>query len=154
MKNIGKFEIASGGAMISDPCYERGTWCQGILDHVKNGEWIAEVVERGDRIFELHANHISNPNATQNQKSLKRAEFEVGVDSGKAGIFDSKHYRDDNPLSNATGIVPYGCVSSSGYGDGSYVCYYHKNEDGEIDGIMIGFDDVSDLVRGEEKVRW
>ena len=37
-----KFEIKSGKVVLSDPCYELGTWCQGIVNNVKNGEWFAD----------------------------------------------------------------------------------------------------------------
>ena len=37
------------------------------------------------------------------------------------------------------GSMKYGCVSSSGFGDGSYVCYTIHNNDGEVIGIRIQF---------------
>lgn len=37
--------------------------------------------------------------------------------------------------------VGYGVVSSSGFGDGSYVCYTHKGSDGEIDFAFVIFID-------------
>jgi hypothetical protein len=70
----------------------------------------------------------------------------VGVDSGQAGIFDASNYRNDNVIvgmpENAhicgkldkfygaccdvtlgdvgAGVIPFGFVSSSGWGDGGY----------------------------------
>ena len=38
-------------------------------------------------------------------------------------------------------IADYGVVSSSGFGDGSYVCYTHKGSDGEIDFAFVIFID-------------
>ena len=37
--------------------------------------------------------------------------------------------------------MAYGVVSSSGFGDGSYVCYTHKGSDGEIDFAFVIFID-------------
>ena len=41
----------------------------------------------------------------------------------------------------SAGVMPYGVVSSSGFGDGSYVCYTHKGSDGEIDFAFVIFID-------------
>jgi len=46
MKNT--FEITSGVMVCSDPCYEIPTWCQGIVENVKKGTWLAGV-EKIDR---------------------------------------------------------------------------------------------------------
>ena len=34
---IGTFELTNGSVMVSDPCYDVGTWCQGELNNVKTG---------------------------------------------------------------------------------------------------------------------
>ena len=39
------------------------------------------------------------------------------------------------------GVMPFGAVSSSGFGDGSYVCYTHEGDTGEIDFAFIVFID-------------
>jgi hypothetical protein len=97
------------------------------------------------------------------------AKFEVGVDSGQAGIFDVDHYKDDSVFGNkkpkferstldesgnkwyafccdatlytkyTAGVIPYGAVSSSGFGDGGYPCIYWTDESGEIVKVAIGF---------------
>ena len=41
----------------------------------------------------------------------------------------------------SAGVMPYGVVSSSGFGDGSYVCHTHKGSDGEIDFAFVIFID-------------
>ena len=33
-----EFEIVSGTLICSDPCYDIPTWCQGIVENVKNGK--------------------------------------------------------------------------------------------------------------------
>lgn len=37
--NLGSFDVHSGELIVSDPCYSLGTWCQGKLENVRNGEW-------------------------------------------------------------------------------------------------------------------
>jgi len=92
--------------------------------------------------------------------------IDVGVDSGQCGIFDFSHYRDDKVVEGAYrltkssigaddewyglccdrtlsfykwGIIPYGVVSSSGCGDGSYDAYAVKNAAGDAIAIKIVF---------------
>lgn len=87
-------------------------------------------------------------------------DFSVSVDSGQAGVFDSAHYHDDSVSAGMpgpehdfdtvwynhccdltlgeqqAGVIP---VSSSGLGDGCYTALQHKNEQGQVDGIVILF---------------
>jgi hypothetical protein len=92
------------------------------------------------------------------------AGFEVGVDSGQAGLFDASHYQDDSIIPNpkpriysapsdiwyshccditrsplGAGVLPYGVVSSSGFGDGGYDCFICRNEYGQIIRAEIEF---------------
>ena len=39
----------------------------------------------------------------------------------------------------SAGVLPYGAVSSSGFGDGGYTCYTHADENGVIDFAFIVF---------------
>jgi transposase len=57
------FEIKSGKIVLSDPCYEAPTWCQGVIDNVKNGKWEASVDKQsfknwGERIVALYAFNV------------------------------------------------------------------------------------------------
>lgn len=161
------FLIESGKVVLSDPCYELGTWCQGIVENVKNGVWVAGVVMKRGRVSQLYAYHDS---ADIRHRLLNgHDEFLdiVGcVDSGQFGYFDHKHYRDDdsvNDLSresselicenepfysfccdrtlsnNRWGVLNYGVVSSSGYGDGSYPTNAIKGENDEYIGFCTTF---------------
>ncbi len=162
---VGEFEIVSGRAIISDPCYDIGTWCAGVLDKVMNGTWTAYIVTnehgRVDKLLAL----TGNPYRLLAWESTAAT---IGVDSGQAGIFDADHFKKDEDVSSvarlgseivcedepwysiccdrtlntehSAGVIPYGCVSSSGYGDGSYRCYIQKDNQGFIVGIQIDFD--------------
>ena len=168
---IGTFHVASGRVIVSDPCYEAGTWCQGMLERVRKGQWMCHVLLAHEGacdtcIAELIVRHVSLSRAGSASWTGERS-FEVGVDSGQAGIFDTAHYRDDRVaqaverLSHESicpdepwyslccdrtsgsemgaGVIPYGVVSSSGFGDGSYRCFTHRDREGYIIGIKIVF---------------
>ena len=47
---VGDVYIESGSVVVSDPCYTIPTWCQGIVDNVKNGRWMGfvEYSDEGD----------------------------------------------------------------------------------------------------------
>ena len=91
----------------------------------------------------------------------------VNVDSGQAGFFDLDFYQDDDAVDRSSiahdfsgwdrvtdfyktccdltqsdqkaGTIPYGVVSSSGYGNGLYGCGYHTDEDRKVDMAFISF---------------
>lgn len=94
MNKLGTFKITSGKAMITDPCYKRGTWCAGMLENVRNGDWNAYTIRSdeadwGIRNAELIAFH-SDVDGTGVR--WKKTNIDVGVDSGQAGIFDEIKY--------------------------------------------------------------
>ena len=160
---LGKFEIVTGKVLVSDPCYDKGTWCQGILNNVRKGNWTAYVRKgREGRIAQL----IAVADGEKTDKITKPTDFHIGVDSGQCGIFDSEHYQLSSdvkkvPKFNALtlnedadkwynmccdltlsevqgGVIPYGCVSSTGWGDGDYYLYT-KTKDKEIVGLRVRY---------------
>jgi len=177
---LGQFECISGRFAISDPCYTTDVWCRGELENVKKGMWNAEVWKCdagrcGKRVALLTATHAA---FRENAKGdiMETANFEVGVDSGQAGIFDAAHYRDDSVLGDYTkphydfeesgdkwyefccdktlakaqaGVIPYGVVSCSGFGDGDYVCTYCVDSNGETVKVTITFI-TEDVDEGED----
>jgi len=176
MKN--EFEIVSGKMVISDPCYTIPTWCQGVVERVKNGTWVADVEkveswgERVSVLFALNKEALrENPILEDTLRNGwgKQLNFDFGVDSGQLGFFDFEHYRNDNSAkdlakydfggdfdidggdiwyravcnitlaSEQWGVLPFGVVSSSGYGDGSYPVFGVVNEYDEYVGFMVVF---------------
>lgn len=145
-EKLGDMAISSGVVRISDPCYDKDTWCAGTIKNVKTGVWKTSTVlsdegEWGVRNAVLMAHHSDHP-AVSTSLSWKKKRIDVGVDSGQAGIFDDAYYKggeddygedgwyDDNcnislNAKHSAGVLPdnMGVVSSSGYGDGSYDCY-------------------------------
>ena len=99
-----KFEVVSGKMVLSDPCYELGTWCQGIVDNVKNGTWLADVDQKdmddwGVRVASLFIVNKQalekDPNISFEVVGQEPMNFEGGVDSGQFGFFDKDFYRND-----------------------------------------------------------
>ena len=79
--------------MVSDPCYGLNTWCQGVLENVLPGKYVCKVGfvdegEWGTRVADIRVEHIDSE--IIDYDCLE--EFEVGVDSGTAGIFDYEYY--------------------------------------------------------------
>lgn len=160
---LGEFELKTEVAIVSDPCYVIGTWCQITLNNVKKGLWSAYVLLTDKRVAQL----LAFAGNALNNVQWQAVPGEVGVDSGQAGIFDARHYREDaivkdvtrigpsiicpdepwysvccdrtNNTEHCAGVIPEGCVASSGYGDGSYDCFVGKDEKGRITAIKIDF---------------
>ncbi len=99
---IKKFEIKSGKVVLSDPCYKLGTWCQGVIENVKNGEWNAEAEHTehwGRRVSALaafHKDHFMSVIAIKAKG--EKLDFTGGVDSGQFGYFDFDGYRKDETI--------------------------------------------------------
>ena len=145
---------------MTDPCYGMDVWCSGTVDNVLPGEYVPVGVisnegSWGERVAQIRVNHVDYPMT----EPTEFVDFEVGVDSGQAGIFDEPYYIDhhrdndyDDPSSwyrkvcNITLSSPgigtidgKGLVSSSGYGDGGYDAYVARNDDGKIVAIEIDY---------------
>lgn len=169
MEYIGRFSLGNK-VMVSDPCYGTDTWCQGVLENVRKGFWDAyiKMCDKGPwgiRVAELiviNLDYNDEYAGLTSEDISELQEFEVGVDSGTAGIFDYEYYckchtdKDVDEDWYETQITDQffpgvnesdweksiftefnGVVSSSGYGDGCYDCYVARNEEGEIVGIKI-----------------
>lgn len=79
--------------MVSDPCYGLGTWCQGVLENVLPGNYKCDVEysdegDWGERVSAIEVVHENYDRPAE----FKPEDFEVGVDSGQAGIFDYDYY--------------------------------------------------------------
>lgn len=141
---------------VSDPCYGTGVWCAGTIDNVKEGLYnvaveISDEGMWGKRVKSLTVVHAEYKGLLFFNES---ARFEVGVDSGQAGIYDEDYYNkyhtaddcDDDwyddicNLTNPAGTKDGKCaVSSSGFGDGGYTCYMLVNDDNQVIAISIVF---------------
>lgn len=161
MKNskfLGMIKL-SNKVMVSDPCYSVGTWCQGVVENVLPGTYNCYILNGmtgwGDRIKELYVTNSNRPISREEINILMG--FEVGVDSGIAGIFDydyyEKYHKDSHDDAYNAWFDKYvlknhpdfritsdlGVWSRSGVGDGGYDCFTHIDSEGYIDAIRIVF---------------
>jgi len=168
IKKVGKFITSSDVLRITDPCYKKGTWCSGTLENCEVGEWSGFLIDSdeedwGIRIAENIAifGDVSVEDAQKilDEGSWKNSNIDVGVDSGQAGIFDDSKYPEGEPGEYGDlnsfygkccqktlgkpqgGVINFGVVSSSGYGDGSYDCFYLTKND-KVFAIRIIFIDM------------
>ena len=160
--NLGTFEVTSNKLLVGDPCYDYDSddsdgWFDLLSTiEVDNGTWHAYAYEgKSTNVCKIviHRDNIQLDDIFFSEVKMAC----VGVDSGQAGFFDLKNYKDDFLVGNSKimdfsmtdkgakwynmccyitikskicgGIVPYGVVSQSGYGDGYYNVFpgYHKD---------------------------
>lgn len=167
---LGIIEVKDGRLIVTDPCYEVGTWCQGEVS-VKNGFYAAYAVITnegfwGKRVAELVI--VKDGVDDFDLFSPLDLDFEVGVDSGQAGFFNTDYFAEHQPdddwdnekswyrrVCDITCNTEYSCgtidgegvVSESGYGDGGYCCYPAYDKDEEIVGLRIVFIEDDSLLR-------
>jgi hypothetical protein len=160
-----EFEVVSGKVCVTDPCYNRGTWCGNFDLPAKKGKWRARIHYRDEgswgirvhSLFVVHENH-KRPEKYTKEDALPNS---VGVDSGTAGVFCSSIYphvtedekQRENPefkkfydacgeqsldFPDHAGVVwNKGIVSATGYGDGGYSGYGSKDENGDYVSFQI-----------------
>lgn len=178
---VGQFTLEQSVMRASDPCYDKTVWCCGTVPDCLTGTWDAAVVYVnydgwGTRVSLLIAKHASLPSFSicddvrvddeyvHFGRKWTRCEFEVGVDSAQAGLFDDSKYQDQKQLNEMpapkahfgddrwynqcrdltmsdmqAGVLPFGVVSSSGVGDGGYIALKHQNGNGKVDCVLIVF---------------
>ena len=171
-----RFTIESGKICVSDPCYNKGTWCAAWDLEAQTGVWNCEVIKSyeglwGERVKEINAiaGEIYPEGCIPIDLPWKKLEFDIGVDSGQCGIFDYEkypdgentgEYEDENSFygkcCNLTlpeddskepfGVLENGIVSSSGFGDGSYIMYglYEENRE-KLIGVKVIFIDEEEV---------
>ncbi|AFS70352.1 SMI1/KNR4 family protein [Exiguobacterium antarcticum] len=145
---IGRFMVESNELIVTDPYYglEEATDLQLILSNVKSGSWTAATIYTED---EWVKQLLAFEGDKKRSGKWHRQEQLVGVDSALAGIFDWTAYRQNQAMEFETvvssddqaGIVSFGTVSSSGFGDGLYDVDIQYNVSRQIVGVRIDFAD-------------
>lgn len=139
--------------IVTDPCYDSDSWANGVVDRCQTGNWLASIAVKhikdwGDRVTQLTVTHET----AEEPLKWQAAGFDVGVDSGSAGVFDFEKYpeypksdEDELELSvpeaaklHDAGTCAFGAASRSGLGDGAYDCLIAK-KNGKVVGIKIVF---------------
>lgn len=192
--NSNQFEIVSDRVIVSDPCYEKHSACQLVLDNVHKGYWTLDLIhidsgDWGRRVSEL----VCTANCAVEDCFPETGWRSIGymaVDSGQGGVFDAGYYKDDNAIIDSEmahhespiidsdedgarwynfccdrtladifdggSVIPYGAVSSSGYGDGNYEVFVKYAKDKTIVAIRIVFitDDDEAIQNDDEPDVW
>lgn len=174
------FNITSGRIVIGDPCRAPRSRAVCELDNVRNGPWIAlcETVALGGRtlVVALRIAHLGfSFGETVPWTRLRR---KVEVTSGFCGFYDADFFRDSNSnrrrkettwalahaASRASGERP-ACaetisdrcvVSCSGFGSGSYECYYERDDSGlviEAEVVFIRMRELDCIFENELQLR-
>lgn len=154
LEKLGTFTVSTGKLMVTDPCYDKGTWCTAAVENAAKGQWEAEV-ERvdcgmwGNRVQKLTVRAVG-----KKPTSHERLDADIGVDAGVCGVFENKpNYGDidwakvcdemktafGGIASKGNGFHCEGAWSSSGYGDGSYDAFVGCDENGEVVEITIDY---------------
>lgn len=146
-------EIKSGKITFSDPCYGLNTWCMIKDFPFPNGKYRVHCVKTtrtdnwGLRVKELIIYNIDKvPENEGREMDIFWDELpnDIGVDSGQAGIFDSKYYEKYHGVEDVNDdwydkvgqltlraksygtTENQGVCSRAGFGDGSYTAYIGK----------------------------
>lgn len=137
---------------------KNGTWTS-FIELSDERKW-------GIRVKSLYAVHesIEGDINTINSQCTTAIQANLGVDSGQLGFFDKINYRNDNvegvnnvdePLrpdkpwyslccdktlsGERAGVIPYGVVSSSGFGDGNYLGTVKYDNENNVVAIHVNF---------------
>lgn len=143
---LGRFMVEGNELIVTDPYYglEEETDLQLMLSNVKSGSWTAAIIYTEDEwvkqllVFERDKKRSGK---------WHRQEQPIGVDSALAGIFDGTAYRQHQAMEFETvvsaddqaGIVSFGAVSTSGFGDGLYDVDIQYDISRQIIGVRVNF---------------
>lgn len=141
---------------ITDPCFKRDAWCRLNDIQIESGTYKCYAEYNNNYGQKVAAIAIA-----KNKSLISEAKEEIGficVESGIAGFFDEPIEFDDNEwfqfcyLLNIThrekivfssrdyaSFMCHGFFSISGFGDGTYSVFAHKNADGVPDALVILF---------------
>ena len=92
-KNKGFINLGAK-VMVSDPCYGLNTWCQGVIENVLPGKYECKVGFNDEENWGIRVADIEVVHKDYLNKFLAYdvEDFDVGVDSGQAGIYDYEYY--------------------------------------------------------------
>lgn len=143
---IGRFTVEGNELIVTDPYYglEEDTDLQLILSNVKSGNWTAAIIYTED---EWVKQLLVFEGDKKRSGKWHRQEQSIGVDSALVGIFDLTAYRQNQATEFETvvssddqaGIVSFGAVSTSGFGDGLYDVDIQYDVSRQIVGVRVNF---------------
>lgn len=150
---------------ITDPCYNKDVWCRLNNVKIQEGEYQCVIwTTDGSDDWGIRVAQIEISLTKKMQSSSEIFEDylgDIGVDAGLAGFFENKpdfsneewdRFCDFMENEDAF-LTELGFWSSSGYGDGVYGVFAHRNGLGTIIGLQIEFiydEDEDDFNEDEE----
>ena len=173
MKNTSADKIKLGTrTFISDPCYDKNTWCAGEVNTLPGDYIVKEIAEMGKYptlkgVFVVHSSQYEKIDYSD---CYEDSLIDVGVDSGECGIYDSEKYPvngiefDDSKFEEDRVVYrtpdgDWGVTAGNFGGDGSYKAYLHRNGDEKVDAIYLDFtmgeyEEYDDEEYDEEEEDW
>jgi hypothetical protein len=158
---IGDFQVRSGTLRVTDPCYSRDIDAAGVIPNAAVGTWRASVTPAKGyprRVAALHADYLGHMGPTLLVRfAPKDGGRGLGVDSGQMGVFDDSLYPESTGEYSDSGSIysricemtelremglvdDWGAVSSTGWGDGEYLCFLRYNKDASaVVGVSVVF---------------
>lgn len=141
---------------ITDPCYDKDTWCRLNGVKIKPGEYTCYIrIEECEEEWEGKTQTYEQVNCIGIELPKEKGKGKwisigsVGVDAGQAGFFENKpDFNDDewDELGNLTCgknqtklayFIDSGFFSWTAFGDGYYKVLAKKNSDGLIVSLKI-----------------
>ncbi|MDD4509350.1 MAG: hypothetical protein PHY23_00295 [Oscillospiraceae bacterium] len=153
-KEIGVMDF-HGSVDITDPGYSKDTWCRMNDVKIRDGNYTCVIWQHTDKCKHADGTQYSYKlvgiigiylnGSIPHEKRMEKIGS-IGVDAGLAGFFHNKPDYDDKAwdifceqLANRNvWLTEEGFYSSSGYGDGCYGVFAHK-QNNEIVAIEIRF---------------
>lgn len=127
--DLGTFGLSQPLLRVSDPCYEKETWCAFTIEAVP-GQWRARATLEDDgprayRVSRLTVAHSSIEGIPDFSKFEAKPVGNAGVDSGQCGFFDDARYPEDEAQFEYDGPTFYGEIcrvlsSKYEYGESEY----------------------------------
>lgn len=176
--DLGRINLGSK-VIMTDPCYELGTWCTETIENMRAGEYVAcaAVCEEESDDWcagRIMAQYVLPEGMTIEEFKGRSQKFtDIGVDSATAGIFDYDFFKEAKKKDDTLYMQEHffnvqhesssiwtlgtpcgrGIVTTSGVGDGSYPVSFVL-EDGEVIALGITFieeeeEDVSSYMTGD-----
>ena len=147
--------------MVSDPCYGLGTWCQGVLENVLPGQYDCNVEysdegDWGTRVSAIEVTHVDYDRCILDEELEK---FEVGVDSGQAGIFDYEYYAKyhmdvtDRPHVNDDWYDMVGNLTYTHTPNPDYEEFHWENTDDSFENLLEkfkAFDEYRESIKSQK----
>lgn len=176
---IGDFQQISDKMFVSDPLFDYEPkehepnsflWkLNMVIENVLPGCYQVVLLINKNEKYRNAVLVCMHQSMEDSEKKINQYEWKkigtIGVDSGQAGIYDLKHYRDDSIISDNNdetsketsdkwyqmncdltikptdfaGAISHGAVSRSGHGDGMYDVSIVKNDDDKVVMVKIFF---------------